>query len=198
MTEKEKMLRGDLYMASDPVLSAEHIRAVKLWRIFNSLPPDDNQRMIAVLKELCPNQGNNLFITAPFYCDYGYNIHLGNNVYINYNCTILDVCRVKIGDDVLIGPSVEIYTAIHPMDWKERATRIEYGKPVTIGNNVWIGGNVTICPGVTIGDRTVIGAGSVVSKDIPNDVVAAGNPARIIRHLHQPEFNQNDSYKNQI
>ena len=84
------------------------------------------------------------------------------------------------------------------MDWKERATRIEYGKPVTIGNNVWIGGNVTICPGVTIGDRTVIGAGSVVSKDIPNDVVAAGNPARIIRHLHQPEFNQNDSYKNQI
>lgn len=183
MTEKEKMLRGDLYMGSDPELTNEHIRAVNLWRMYNSVPPENRLRMLEILKELCPNQGDNVYVTAPFFCDYGYNIHLGNNVYINYNCTILDVCRVTIGDDVLIGPSVEIYTAIHPIDWKERATRIEYGKPVTIGNNVWIGGNATICPGVTIGDRSVIGAGSVVCKDIPDNVVAAGNPARVIRHL---------------
>ncbi|HZH72272.1 MAG TPA: sugar O-acetyltransferase [Mariniphaga sp.] len=183
MTEKEKMLRGDLYMGSDPELTNEHIRAVNLWRMYNSVPPENRLRMLEILKELCPNQGDNVYVTAPFFCDYGYNIHMGNNVYINYNCTILDVCRVTIGDDVLIGPSVEIYTAIHPIDWKERATRIEYGKPVTIGNNVWIGGNATICPGVTIGDRSVIGAGSVVCKDIPDNVVAAGNPARVIRHL---------------
>ncbi|WP_372934720.1 sugar O-acetyltransferase [Mariniphaga sediminis] len=183
MTEKEKMLTGELYMGSDPVLSSEHLRSLKLWREFNSVSPEDKERKLEILKKLCPNQGTNVWISGPFYCDYGYNIHFGNNIYINFNCTILDVNKVTIGNDVLIGPSVEIYTAAHPMDWEERATRIEYGKPVTIGNNVWIGGNTTICPGVTIGDRSVIGAGSVVTKDIPEDVVAAGNPARVIRHL---------------
>jgi maltose O-acetyltransferase len=183
MTEKEKMLNGDLYMGSDPVLSSDHLRAVELWREFNSVSPDDKQRKFEILKKLCPDQGVNIWISEPFYCDYGYNIHFGDNVYINLNCTILDVNKVIIGNDVLIGPSVEIYTAAHPMGWEERATRIEYGKPVTIGNNVWIGGNTTICPGVKIGDRTVIGAGSVVTKDIPDDVLAVGNPARVIRHL---------------
>ena len=183
MTEKEKMLNGDLYMGSDPVLSSEHLNAVKLCREFNSVSPDNEHKKLEILKKLCPVQGSNIWISEHFFCDYGYNIHLGDNVYINYNCTILDVNTVIIGNDVLIGPSVEIYTAVHPMDWKERATRIEYGKPVTIGNDVWIGGNTTICPGVRIGNRTVIGAGSVVTKDIPDDVLAAGNPAKIIRFL---------------
>jgi len=159
------------------------LSAVNLCRELNSVSPENVNRKLEILKKLCPNQGENVNISESFYCDYGYNIHLGNNVYINYNCTILDVNTVIIGNDVLIGPSVEIYTAAHPMDWKERESRIEYGKPVTIGNNVWIGGNATICPGVKIGNRTVIGAGSVVTKDIPDDVLVAGNPAKIIRYL---------------
>ncbi len=183
MTEKEKMLNGDLYMGSDPVLSSEHLNAVKLCRELNSISLDNEHKKLEIFKRLCPIQGSNLWFSEHLYCDYGYNIHLGSNVYINYNCTILDVNTVIIGNNVLIGPSVEIYTAAHPMDWKERATRIEYGKPVTIGDNVWIGGNTTICPGVRIGNCTVIGAGSVVTKDIPDDVLAAGNPAKIIRYL---------------
>lgn len=181
MTEKEKMISGLLYMGSDSALTNEHIESVKLFREFNATAPNDREKKESLLKKLCPNQGKNVWVEGPFYCDYGYNIYLGNNVYINYNCTILDVTTVIIGNDVLIGPSVEIYTAAHPIDWQERATRIELGKPITIGNNVWIGGNVTICPGVTIGDRSVIGAGSVVTKDIPKDVIAAGNPARVIK-----------------
>lgn len=184
MTEKEKMLKGELYMNSDPVLSKEHLNSVRLCRKYNALDPAENEKRIKILKEICPIQGKNLYIEGPFFCDYGYNIHFGNNVYINYNCTILDVNPVTIGNDVLIGPSVEIYTAVHPIDWKERATRIEFGKPVWIGNNVWIGGNTTICPGVKIGNRTIIGAGSVVVKDIPDDVIAAGNPARVIKRLN--------------
>lgn len=185
MTEKEKMLKGELYMGSDPVLRKEHINSVRLCRDYNAVDSEEIGRKDVLLKKLCPNQGDNLHIEGPFFCDYGYNIHFGHNVYINYNCTILDVTKVTIGTDVLIGPSVEIYTAAHPVDWQERATRIEFGEPVTIGDNVWIGGNVTICPGVTIGSRTIIGAGSVVTKNIPDDVIAAGNPARIIKYLNK-------------
>ncbi len=183
MTEKEKMIRGELYMGSGAELSGEHLNSVRLCREYNAIDPVEKGKRSEILKELCPVQGDHVHSDGPCFCDYGYNIHFGNNVYINYNCTILDVTTVTIGNDVLIGPSVEIYTAAHPVQWKQRATRIEFGKPVFIGNNVWIGGNTTICPGVSIGNRTIIGAGSVVTKDIPDDVIAAGNPARIIKRL---------------
>lgn len=120
----------------------------------------------------------------PFFCDYGYNISVGNNVFINFNCTILDVTPVVIGDHVLIGPSVSLYAATHPTNWTLRSSGLENGAPITIGNHVWIGAGTVICPGVNIGDRSLIGAGSVVTKNIPADVVAAGNPCRVIRKLN--------------
>ena len=130
---------------------------------------------------LIPNQGKSCFVHAPFYCDYGTNIHLGKRVFFNFNCTVLDVTPVTIGDRTMIGPNVQLYTATHPLEAEPRASGTEFGKPITLGEDVWIGGNVTICPGITIGDRSVIGAGSVVTKDIPNDVFAAGNPCKVIR-----------------
>lgn len=182
-TEKEKMLAGDLYNAADPVLTHERLRARKLIKDYNQIPEEDADLRTKILKNLIPYCGDGLEIQPPFYCDYGGNIKLGNNVYFNFNCVILDVAPVIIGNNCLFGPAVQIYTATHPLDASQRATGLESGKTIKIGNHVWVGGNVTICPGVSIGDRTVIGAGSVVTNNIPGGVFAAGNPCRIIREL---------------
>jgi maltose O-acetyltransferase len=141
------------------------------------------EQRIKALRQLIPSQGGNVWIEPPFYCDYGYNIELGDKVYFNFNCVILDVMKVQIGANTLIGPGVQIFTAMHPMNWKERASGLEFAKPVSIGSDVWIGGGAIICPGVSIGNRSVIGAGSVVTKDIPGNVFAAGNPCRVIKNL---------------
>ena len=182
-TEKDKMLKGELYNAADDELVNERLRARLLLKQLNDSAADEQEIRKQLLKDLIPLQGTDLWIEPPFYCDYGSNICVGNKVYFNFNCIILDVMKVEIGDNVLVGPSVQIYTAMHPMNWKERAEGLEFAKPVTIGNDVWIGGGAIICPGVSIGNRSVIGAGSVVTKDIPAGVFAAGNPCRIIKQL---------------
>lgn len=182
-TEKQKMLRGDLYDASDAELTKERKKARLLFKQLNASTDDQQELRQRLLKELIPAQGENLWIEPPFFCDYGTNIIVGDRVFFNFNCTILDVMKVSIGNNVLFGPSVQIYTAMHPMNWQERARGPEFAKPVCIGSDIWVGGGVIICPGVTIGDRSVIGAGSVVTRDIPNDVFAAGNPCRTIKSL---------------
>lgn len=182
-TEKEKMLSGKLYLATDPQLSRERRRTRILLRRYNKSNDDETDLRQQVLGELIPGHGAELWIEPPFYCDYGSNISVGEKVFFNFNCIVLDVMQVKIGDSVLFGPAVQIYTATHPMNWKERASGLEFAKPVTIGSNVWVGGGAIICPGVTIGERSVIGAGSVVTKDIPADVFAVGNPCRPVKSL---------------
>ena len=184
-SEKEKMLSGELYNALDEQLANERTNARLLLQRLNNTSADDNETLNAVIKELIPNAGKDLWIQPPFYCDYGYNIEAGENVFFNFNCVVLDVMKVIIGSRTLFGPNVQIYTATHPINFKERATGLEYAKPITISEDVWIGGSVIICPCVTIGDRVVIGAGSVVTKDIPADVFAAGNPCRVIRKIDQ-------------
>ena len=182
-SEKEKMLAGELYNALDKQLSIERTKARVLLKKLNDAMPDDSNTIDEVLKELIPNAGKDLWIQPPFYCDYGYNIEVGEKVFFNFNCVVLDVMKVSIGDRTLFGPNVQIYTATHPVNFEERAVGLEYAKSITIGEDVWVGGNVVVCPGVSIGDRSVIGAGSVVTKDIPDDVFAAGNPCRVIRNL---------------
>ncbi|GHV39744.1 maltose O-acetyltransferase [Clostridia bacterium] len=181
MTEKQKMLAGELYSASDPELTAERGRAMKMCAEFNSGGALDD------LKPLFGHAGKGLVITPTFKCDYGYNICLANNVYINYDCIMLDVCDIIIGNNVKIGPRVSIFTAAHPLDAKTRVSGLEFGKAVMIGNDAWIGGGAIICPGVTIGGGTVIGAGAVVTRDIPKHTVAAGNPCRVIKYLDESE-----------
>lgn len=182
-TEKQKMLRGELYNAIDTELSDERRQARLLLKQLNDTRDDQQELRLQILKDLIPSQGAGLWIEPPFYCDYGSNISAGDKVFFNFNCVVLDVMKVTIGSNVLVGPSVQIYTATHPMDWKERATGVEFARPITIGSDVWIGGGAIICPGVTIGSRSVVGAGSVVTKDIPSDVFAAGNPCKVIRTL---------------
>jgi len=184
-SEKQKMLAGELYNALDPQLSEERLKARLLIKALNDTREDQPEERIQILKELLPNAGEGLWLQPPFYCDYGYNITLGKNVFFNFNCVILDVAAVIIGSRTLFGPNVQIYTATHPINYKERASGLEFAKPITIGEDVWVGGSVVICPGVTIGDRSVIGAGRVVTRDIPADVFAAGNPCRVIRTLEQ-------------
>ena len=182
-TEKEKMLSGELYDSTDKELSAERLRARLLIKALNDSSPDNPDERIQIMRELIPNAGDDLWLQPPFYCDYGTNILIGENVFFNFNCVILDVVPVTIGNRTMFGPNVQIYTATHPLNYKERASGLEYGKPVVIGEDVWVGGSVVICPGVTIGDRCVIGAGSVVTKNMPSDVFAAGNPCRVLRDL---------------
>lgn len=182
-TEKEKMICGELYNALDPQLSDERIQTRLLLKELNESREDLITERARILKKLIPNAGSDLWIQPPFYCDYGTNIIIGDKVFFNFNCVVLDVMEVRIGSKTLFGPNVQIYTATHPMNYKERATGLEYAKPISIGEDVWIGGSVVICPGVKIGDRSVIGAGSVVTTDVPGDVFAAGNPCRVIRHL---------------
>lgn len=185
MTEKQKMLAGEMYNPSDAELLAERMRARKLSKKYNNSEPDAVEERKELLRELIPDQGNSLYIEPPFFCDYGGNIKIGNNVYFNFNCVILDICPVTIGDNCMFAPGVQIYAATHPVKASERNSGLEYGEPITIGNNVWVGGNVTITPGATIGDGCVIGAGSVVTKNIPANSVAVGNPARVIKTIEQ-------------
>jgi maltose O-acetyltransferase len=182
-SEKERMLSGELYFASDPQLVKERENARRLTKLFNQTSETDYERRTELLKELFGSTGKNIFVEPPFRCDYGYNIHVGENFFANFDCVILDVCEVRIGDNCLLGPGVHIYTATHPLDPVERASGAEYGKPVVIGNNVWIGGRVVINPGITIGDNVVIASGAVVTKDIPSNVVVGGNPAKVIRQI---------------
>lgn len=187
MTEKEKMLSGALYMAPDAELSAMNRRARRLTRLFNQTTENIFDERIALLRELLGSAGKNVWVEPTFHCDYGSNIHVGDYFYANYDCIILDICPVTIGDHVFFAPRVCIYTATHPIDATVRNTGLEYGKPVSIGNNVWIGGSTVINPGVSIGDNTVIGSGSVVTKDIPSNVIAAGNPCKVLRPITEED-----------
>ena len=184
MTEKEKMLAGQLYSAVDAKL-LEELGAVKdVIHRYNALPPSSAQERLSILKGLLGYIGDDdIIINQPFYCDYGKQIRVGKRFFANFNFTVLDEAPVTIGDDCFIGPKVSIYTACHSTDPVERNSRREWAEPVTIGNNVWIGGSVTILPGVRIGNNTTIGAGSVVTKDIADNCVAVGNPAKVIKHL---------------
>jgi len=183
-TEKEKMLAGELYDPLDPELSRERQRCRDLCKLLNDSREnlqDERRRILAQLFAY----PTDAWIQPPFFCDYGTNIVLGSKVFFNFNCVVLDVMRVEIGSNVLFGPSVQIYTATHPLSATKRREWLELARPVTIGSDVWVGGAAVICPGVSIGDRSVIGAGSVVTRPIPADVFAAGNPARVIRTLNE-------------
>lgn len=179
------MLSGELYDPLDKQLSDERLRTRLLIKKLNDTREDQVEERSRILKDLIPNAGAGLWLQTPFYCDYGTNMLVGEKVFFNFNCVVLDVMQVTIGSRTLFGPNVQLYTATHPMNPQERASGLEFAKPISIGEDVWVGGSVVVCPGVTIGDRSVIGAGSVVTKDIPADVFAAGNPCRIIRPLEK-------------
>ena len=184
MTEKEKMLAGMVYDATTPELMAELQNTREILYEFNMLRPSETLRMKNILKSLLGHTGDEYFlINQPFRCDYGKQISIGKRFFANFNFTVLDEARVTIGDDCFIGPNVSIYTACHSTDPVERNTRQEWAKPVTIGNNVWIGGSVTILPGVSIGDNVTIGAGSVVTRNIPSNTLAVGNPCKVVKNL---------------
>ena len=183
MTEKEKMLSGQIYNACDPDLVKELNEVKVLCQRYNNLLPTDFESRKQLIRELLGHSDDDTFINQPFYCDYGKHIRVGKRFFANFCLTVLDEALVTFGDDCFVGPNVSIYTACHSTEPRERNSRKEWAKPVSIGNNVWLGGNVTILPGVTIGDNCTIGAGSVVTRDIPSDSVAAGNPARVIKKL---------------
>lgn len=181
-TEMEKMLSGELYDPFDAELVAARMRVRDLCQELNATRESEIERRRGLLVDLFGTGGDSVWMQPPFYCDYGKNIHLGERVFFNFNCVVLDVCRVDIGNFTLFGPAVQIYTATHPMNAELRRTQ-ESGKPIVIGSDVWVGGGAILCPGVTVGDRTVIGAGSVVTRDIPAGVFAAGNPCRVVRDV---------------
>lgn len=183
MTEKERMRSGALYCVQDAVLTREYLRAHRLTRQINQTTEEQEPERLALLMELLGAFGPGSYIEPPFRCDYGSNIRIGECFYANYDCIILDVCPVTIGDHVLFGPRVCVYTAAHPLDAATRRKGLEYGKPVSIGSDVWIGGNTVINPGVIIGDDVVVGSGSVVTRDLPSGVLAAGNPCRVLRPI---------------
>ena len=184
MTEKEKMLAGMTYSAVDQQMLEELNTVKEIIHRYNSISPSATKERLSILKGLLGHIGDDeIIINQPFYCDYGKQISVGRRFFANFNLTILDEASVTIGDDCFIGPNVSIYTACHSTDPVERNTRLEWAEPVTIGDNVWIGGSVTILPGVTIGNNVTIGAGSVVTKDIPDNVVAVGNPCKVIKRL---------------
>ncbi len=184
-SEKEKMVIGLPYNPIDRELVSARVQARLAQRAFNNSAPDNGKELKRLLKVLVPNQQKSCFIQPPFYCDYGFNLYLGERVFLNFNCVALDAAPIHIGHRTMLGPNVQLYTATHPLNAKERASGIESAKAIAIGQDVWIGGNVTICPGVTIGDGTVIGAGSVVTKDIPANVLAVGNPCKVIKPIDQ-------------
>lgn len=186
-TEKEKMLAGATYYAFDPELMELHQYALRLVEEYNRSCFIDYTQGTDLLKKLLPNAHSTLLIQPPFWCDFGFNIYGGENGFINYNCTILDTAKICLGKNVLIGPNVQLYAPMHPIDYRERATGVEHGEPITIGDDCWIGGGAIICPGVTIGNRCIIAAGAVVAKDVPDDCMVGGAPARIIRRLDNRE-----------
>lgn len=179
-SEKSKMLAGDLYRAADPELEADRRRANFLNVAYNSFATDDPQRAQGFLRELLGAFGEESAIRPPFYCDYGSNIRIGNGVFLNFGCVLLDVVAIEIGDLTQIGPNVQIYTADHPREPALRRVGFESGRPVRIGRNVWIGGGAILLPGINVGDDAVIGAGSVVTADVPHGATVVGNPARLL------------------
>jgi maltose O-acetyltransferase len=182
-TQRELMLAGELYLASDPELVELRRRARELTRRFNATREDQPAERETILRELFGSLGQRVEIEPTFRCDYGFNIHAADGLYMNFDCVILDVCEVRIGRSCFLAPGVHIYTATHPLDAALRCSGPELGKPVRIGDRVWIGGRAVILPGVTIGDDVVIGAGSVVTRDVPAGMLVAGNPARVIRPI---------------
>ena len=183
MTEREKQNRCEEFWNRDEEISNAKLNARILSQKLNSIPVDDVEQINETASELFAECGKDLVLKPPFYCDFGYNIFLGESVLINYNCVFLDAAPITIGDNCFIGPMVGMYTVNHPLDPERRNDGYVYGKPITLEKNVWLGGGCTILSGVTIGENSVIGAGSVVTKDIPANVIAAGNPARVIREL---------------
>lgn len=182
-SQRERMLAGDLYVADDPELVAESRRAAALMHRFNTSDPSDSGEQHRILSELLGHLGEGAEIRPPVRCDYGYQIHIGARTFINFGAVLLDVATITIGEDVQIGPNVQFLTPTHPLKPEMRRAKLEAAKPITIDDNVWLGGGVIILPGVSIGENTVVGAGSVVTKDLPANVVAVGNPARVIRQL---------------
>ncbi|WP_025725015.1 sugar O-acetyltransferase [Acholeplasma granularum] len=187
MTEKEKMLSGELYLANDKELSEIRKNMLSKLHTYNHADYNDYKLRDKLIKEILGGHKTNLKITAPVFFDYGINTYVGKNFYANFNCIFLDVSTITIGDNVMFGPRVGLYTATHPIDSEVRSSGLEYGLPITIGNNVWIGGDATINPGITIGDNTIIGSGSVVIKDIPSNCIAAGNPCKVIRKINDSD-----------
>ena len=186
MTEREKMLTGALYDPNAPDLVLARDRARDLCWALNATGEADRAERRRITTELFASGGDSVGMQPPFFCDYGANIHLGERVFFNFNCVVLDVAEVTIGDFTLFGPSVQIYTATHPMNPQVRR-ELEAARPIRIGSDVWVGGGAILCPGVTIGSRSVIGAGSVVTRDIPEGVVAVGNPCRVMRAIRDDE-----------
>ncbi|HMQ33671.1 MAG TPA: sugar O-acetyltransferase [Chloroflexaceae bacterium] len=180
---RSRMLAGELYIADDPQLAAESRRAMALMHRLNHHDPGDAEGRRALLRELLGFLGEGAEIRPPLYVDYGYQISVGARTFINYGAVLLDVARITIGEDVQFGPNVQLLTPTHPVEPEARRAKWEAAEPITIGDNVWLGGGVIVCPGVTIGANTVVGAGAVVAKDLPANVVAVGNPARVIRRL---------------
>ncbi|MBU3129320.1 sugar O-acetyltransferase [Clostridium tagluense] len=187
MTEKEKMIGGKAYKAFGEELSSERQAAKEMIFDYNSLRPSEGNKQKEILKKLLGVVRNDFYIEPPFRCDYGYNISIGENFYSNYNCTILDCAKVTIGDNVMFAPNVSLFTAGHPIHFEPRNAGLEYAFPINIGNNVWLGGGVIVNPGITIGDNVVIGSGSVVTKDIPPNSIAVGNPCKVIRQISEED-----------
>lgn len=183
MNEKEKMISGLMYTPEDDQLTKDRESCKYLCHKYNSLSPSNTEERKVLLKNLLGKVGKNYLIEQNFWCDYGYNIEIGENFYVNHNCVMLDPAKIIFGDNVFVAPNCGFYTACHPIDTKERNKGLEFAKPITIGNNVWIGGNVTVLAGVTIGDNVVIGAGSLVNKNIPANSVAVGNPCKVIKEI---------------
>jgi len=180
-TNYERMLAGDLYVADDPAIEAAVQRGMRLTAAYHRAVLDDDGTAAAILADLLGSVGEGVWVKPPLYVDLGSNIHLGARTFVNSGLTALDVAAITVGDDCLIGPNVQLLTPTHPVDPQPRRDKLEAAQPITLGDNVWLGGGVVVCPGVTIGDNTVVGAGSVVTRDLPANVVAVGNPARVIR-----------------
>ncbi|PPV08045.1 nodulation protein [Xanthomonas bromi] len=186
-TEKQKMLAGELYSAADAQLQADQAAAAEWMMRYNATTAQPSAQRHALLVERLAEVGAGAVIRSPFHCDYGYNIRLGAGVFLNFNCVILDICEVHIGDGTQIGPGVQIYAADHPRDAAGRASGLEFGRAIRIGRNVWIGGGAILLPGVSIGDDALIGAGAVVTRDVPAGATAVGNPARVREPRHAPD-----------
>lgn len=186
-SEKEKMLAGELYDSKNPVLVQDRRNARHLTRLLNDTRDNEETQRESLLRRLFGSVGTRPVLQTPFYCDYGYNIHVGNRIEVNFGCVFLDVCEIRFGDDCLVGPGVHIYTATHPVSVGDRKRGIEFGMPVRIGNTVWLGGRAVVLPGVTIGDGAIVGACAVVTRDVPDNVIVAGTPAKILRELTEDE-----------